>query len=276
MLKDVLKNIVAEKKQARTPDFVIKNFLKEFLQYPVLDLIYNNAKYKELIFTGGSCLRICFGAPRLSEDLDFDLPASIFAKLKLEPLADFLKQNFSDRFQLNLTAKIQGNTRLYLKFPILKELGLAETSESDYLYVKIEPQKSIFSKPEIELTPISQYGFNFVVKNYSLKFLFTSKIIAFLNRLWFKEGADNEIDIKGRDLYDLFWFEQNGAKPDWKNLKRIANIGDEVKLKSILREKIKKKVTSQKLAYDLKNFFPDQEFVNEFCKNYWKIINKYL
>lgn len=275
MLKDVLKNIVTEKKQARTPNFVIKNFLKEFLQYPVLDLIYNNAKYKNFIFTGGSCLRICFGAPRLSEDLDFDLPASVFTKLKLEPLADFLKQDFSDRFRLDLTAKIQGNTRLYLKFPILKELGLAETSESDYLYVKIEPQKSIFSKPEIELTPISQYGFNFVVKNYSLKFLFTSKIIAFLNRLWFK-GANNEIDIKGRDFYDLFWFEQNGAKPDWKNLKRVANIGDETKLKLILREKIKKQVTRQKLAYDLKNFFPDQEFVNEFCKNYWKIMGKYL
>ena len=46
MLKNILKNIVADKKRQGAPDFVIKNFLKEYLQYPVLQFIYNSQDYK--------------------------------------------------------------------------------------------------------------------------------------------------------------------------------------------------------------------------------------
>ncbi len=275
MLKNILGDIVREKQRAKMPNFVIKNLLKAHLQYPVLDLIYNDPGYSHFIFTGGSCLRVCFGAPRLSEDLDFDLSPSQIKKLQLFQLADYLREKLADRFLLKVETKIQGQGRLYLKFPVLRELGLAISSESDYLYVKIELEKMTLEKPKVELTPVSQYGFNFVVKNYSLKFLFTSKIIAFLNRLWFK-GKNNEIDIKGRDFYDLFWFWQKGVEPDWPNLKKLVQINDKMALKSFLRKKIHTQVTSQKLAYDLKNFFPDQNFVDEFCKNYKKIMGKYL
>src|SRR3989338_4784090 len=49
----------------------LRNLLKEYLQSVALSYIYNSF-YGHLIFTGGSALRVCFGLPRLSEDLDFD------------------------------------------------------------------------------------------------------------------------------------------------------------------------------------------------------------
>ena len=79
MFKKTLENIVQEKKRLGLPGFVIKNILKEYLQYPVLSFIYNDKKYKSMIFIGGSCLRTCFDLPRLSEDLDFDLPEAFTA-----------------------------------------------------------------------------------------------------------------------------------------------------------------------------------------------------
>ena len=82
-MKEILKNIVLEKRKEGIPDFVIRNYLKEYLQYPVLEFIYSNRKYKRFIFTGGSCLRICFNAPRLSEDLDFDLDKKEWEKLDI-------------------------------------------------------------------------------------------------------------------------------------------------------------------------------------------------
>jgi len=47
-------------------------------------------------------------------------------------------------------------------------------------------------------------------------------------------------------------------------------------LKNVLIKKIKKAVTPQKLSYDLKNFISDDQFVDDFSKNYLLIINKYL
>ncbi|MEA1962988.1 MAG: nucleotidyl transferase AbiEii/AbiGii toxin family protein [Patescibacteria group bacterium] len=275
MLKKILKEIVEDKKRQGFPDFVIKNFIKEFLQYPVLNFIYNDKNYKNFIFTGGSCLRICFDAPRLSEDLDFDLYEKDYKKLDLSKLSKQLKLYFKKNYLIDIVAKGQTNKRIYLKFPLLKELNLANESESDLLYVKIEPSKTSFKKPITELSPVSSYGFNFIAKHYSLPFLMTGKLGAIFNREWFS-GKKNEINIKGRDFYDLFWYLQKGVLPDWKNLKNSINISSESLLKKELLKLISKNITSQKLSYDLKNFFPDQNFVYDFCKNYKKIMEKYL
>ncbi|MBU0619598.1 nucleotidyl transferase AbiEii/AbiGii toxin family protein [Patescibacteria group bacterium] len=275
MLQKILKEIVKDKKAQGLPDFVIKNYVKEFLQYPALDFIYNNKNYKNFIFTGGSCLRICFNAPRLSEDLDFDLFEKDYKKLNFQALAEELKLYFKTKYLINIIVKCQADKRTYLKFPLLKKLNLTDQSESDLLYVKIEPSISCFKKPDIEFSPISFYGFNFVVKNYSLPFLMTGKLNAIFNREWFK-GKQNEINIKGRDFYDLFWYLQKGVSPDWKNLKKVINISSENELKKELLKFIDKNVTSQKLSYDLKNFFSDQNFISDFCKNYKKIMEKYL
>lgn len=275
MLSEILEKITNEKRRNGIPDFVIKNFLKEYLQYPVLNFIYNSDSYKNFIFTGGSCLRICFGAPRLSEDLDFDLSEKDYAKLNIEKLARELQFYFKDKFFFEVGVKCQGITRIYLKFPILKKLRLATPGESDFLYVKIEPTKTEFKNIKTELTPISNYGFNFIVKNYTVNFLMTGKLNAILGRKWFK-GKENEIDIKGRDFYDLFWYLKNNISPDFKNLKKISGISNEIDLKNALNKKIEGSITAQKLSYDLKNFFPDQKFISEFCKNYKKIIGKFL
>jgi len=276
MLISILKEIVNEKQKANVPNFVIVNYLKEYLQYPVLQFIYGNKKYKNYIFTGGSCLRICYDLPRLSEDLDFDLFPKDFKDSDLAAMSSALTIFFKANYLIDVKAKIQSDKRLYLKFPVLRELGLAKNvSESDFLYVKIELSKTDYSKPEVEINPISKFGFNFIVKNYSLSYLMTGKIRALLNRTWFK-GAENEINIKGRDFYDLFWYLQKGITPAWKELAKFENIKNMAELKKKLDLKIKKNITSQKLSYDLKNFFIDQNFIDDFCNNYQEIIKKYL
>jgi hypothetical protein len=150
-------------------------------------------------------------------------------------------------------------------------LGLAEESESNKLYVKIETENTILPEAEFDLTPISQFGFNFMAYHYDLPTLMTGKIHALLNRLWFK-GKNQEIDIKGRDFYDLYWFLQNNIKPNWQCLRKISPIKNETELKNILMKRISKAVTPRKLNYDLKNFLPDPVFVSDFSQNYLKLI----
>jgi len=275
MLVEILKQIADEKKSQNYPNSVVINSLKEYLQFPVLNFIYNSDKYSKFIFTGGSCLQICYGLPRLSEDLDFDLEKKDYQKLDLEKMGAEITEYFKKRFLFDIKYKVQGNTRLYLKFDVLKKLGLLYGEGSGLLYVKIEPALTMFDKFQEEPIPISNYGFNFVARSYTLSFLMASKIIAILERQWFK-GEENEVNIKGRDFYDLYWYLEKNVKPDMGALKALLGISSEKELKKKLWEKIEKDVDEKKLAYDLQNFFSEQNYITDFCKNYKKIIKKYL
>jgi predicted nucleotidyltransferase component of viral defense system len=92
LLEELLKPIIAEKKQLGIPRAVILNYLKEHIQYLVLNLIYNHPKFKRLVFKGGSCLRICYRLPRLSEDLDFDYGKKQFSGRLLPDLEKYLSE----------------------------------------------------------------------------------------------------------------------------------------------------------------------------------------
>lgn len=261
LLEELLKPIIAEKKQLGVPKAVILNYLKEYIQYLVLSLIYNHSEYKKLVFKGGSCLRICYSLPRLSEDLDFDYAKIQFPGGLLPDLEKYLSHEIKSKYFPSLETKIQSTIRLYLKFPLLHKLELAEKSESDKLYVKIEAENALLHKALFELTPVSQFGFNFMAYHYDLSTLMAGKIHALLN---------------GRDFYDLYWFLQNKIKPNWQALRKITNVKNEKALKNILLERIEKIVTPQKLNYDLKNFLPDPSFVSDFSKNYLTLMKKLI
>lgn len=276
MIKNDLQQLVLEGKSKGLRNVIIKNILKEYIQYLVLSLIYNQKNMKNLIFKGGSCLRICYDIPRLSEDLDFDYNPATVGNNPLIELNRYLTKEIKEKYYPDLETKIQGSTRLYLKFPFLKDLGLADGSESNKLYVKVETTNRLSSFANFEMTPVSKYGFNFIANHYDLPTLMSGKIEALLFRIWYKEGKTEKIDIKGRDFYDLFWFLQKGIEPKWRKLKKSAGIKNFADLKKLLLKRVAKVVTPQKLSYDLSNFINDEQFVNDFSKNYLSLIKKYL
>lgn len=275
MLKENLAKIVEEKKGENLPDFLIVNFLKEYLQYPVLDFLYKREKYRNFIFTGGSCLRVCYDLPRLSEDLDFDLEKESYENFDLEELARELEECFQNDYLLNIETKVQRQMRVYLKFPVLYDLGLDFGGGSDFLYVKIEPSEKKYEQAKAEIQAISEYGYNFILKRYVLGDMMTNKVIAVFTREWFK-GDKNEVDVKGRDFYDLFWFFQKGAEPNYNILEQALKIKNKEELKTKLKQRIEKNITSKKLKRDLKNFLPDQKFAEDFCDNYNQLMEEFL
>ncbi len=266
---EILQQIVDEKRRQGLSYVLILNHLKEYLQLIVLNLIYNNPKFNQrMIFKGGSCLRIIYDLPRLSEDLDFDIKTKQPIKL-LSDLDVFLASQLNRKYLLPVETKIQSDIRLYLKFPILTKLGLTSRGESDKLYVKIEISPEIIPQAKFDLTPISQSGFNFVVYHYDLATLMVGKLNAFFSRVWFK-GKDNQITIKGRDFYDLYWFLKQKVQPNWPALKATLGIDNNDQLKARIWQRLEK-VNSQQIAYDFKNFVDDPEFVNQLSRNYKKL-----
>lgn len=180
--KLVIKDILA--KHGDVPMFFKRNLIKEYLQVLVLDYLYSNSKYASLVFYGGSSLVHCYGLPRLSEGLDF---VDIEKKINLELLAKDLEKFFSDKTDLTVFTKVQ-KFRVYLKFPILKELGIVDdnNSESDFLFLKVEIFKGIdfCTTYETETKPIFRFNKSILVKTFDLPTLMATKIRAVLNRTW--------------------------------------------------------------------------------------------
>ena len=264
MLYSLLSKTVEENKNSVSFSF-LRNLLKERLQYIALSYIYNS-KYANLIFKGGSCLRICYDLPRLSEDLDFDCEQGFDSDLLFNGL---IKYFLSDQNYPEMETQ-KYPQRLYLKFPILKKLGVFAPSESDKLYLKIELSTVKQCPYKTEVQPIFKDGFSFLVNRYSLPDLFTGKLEAILQRSWFK-GKNQEITIKGRDYFDLYWYLSNKVRPNINCLFYKEKLLDEKTLWSEVAKRVKK-IKASDLEYDLAALMPDRVFVKNFCQNYSSIV----
>ncbi len=118
MLINNLQKIVDAGREANKPLEYIKIELKEALIMRTLDFIYNSPNYKDLIFTGGTALKIIGQTNRLSEDLDIDYEGNVDIKKLAEDLSSYYKQlGFND-----LQYTIRGEEKiLTIKFPVLQK-----------------------------------------------------------------------------------------------------------------------------------------------------------
>ena len=223
-----------------------------------------------MVFYGGSCLCHCFGLPRLSEDLDFvDLKKEIALSHLSKDLIDWFKKNTD----LEVTTSVQ-KFRIYLKFPVLRELGLAKVGESDLLFLKIEIFKEFdfCRKFKIEIVPLFKFNRSILIKTFDLPTLMATKLNAILFRKWVKTDKKGRvlIKIKGRDYFDFFWYLQKKIKPNLKCLKEVKN-EEELKEKLL---KIIEKIDSRSIYLDLEALIEDKNFVLNFSKNLSKILKR--
>lgn len=243
--------------------------LKEYLQTYVLNYVYLNPEYnKNFIFTGGTCLRRCFGLNRLSEDLDFDLETPVDTQTLKNNLLAYFKQTYLyDELEASV---LQRGEQVLLKFPVLKKLGLATDSESDLLYVKIDLSPVTSKIYEKYTTLNTTNNFNYIVTHYDLPSLMANKIVAVLTRSRF-QGKDNLEIVKGRDYFDLLWFLEKKVKP---NLPRIQDLLRKQltmsEILGLLDTKVEKAVTTFKLEMqrDLIAFIDNPEIIKGYIEGY--------
>lgn len=247
-----------------------RNLIKEYLQVLILNFIYTHREYSDLVFYGGSCLTHCFGLARLSEDLDF---VDVKKKIDLFKLADDLEKFFAKEISFPVLAKVQ-KFRVYLKIPILKELNLADRSDSDLLFLKVEIFRdfNFCQSYKTEIKPIFKFNRSILVKTFDLETLMATKINAVLFRKWEKTDKDGKslAKVKGRDYFDLMWYLEKGIKPNLKCFKDFKNLED---LKKNLL-KIIEKIDSRSIIYDLENLVEDKNFVFTLGKNIKDILKK--
>lgn len=254
-----------------------RNALKEELQFYILNFIYSHPEYGKWIMYGGSALRICHKLNRMSVDLDFEVDHKItnvfLNKLKKE-IITHLKDIYDFEPSL-LTVGITNNRGLTLKFHIGKELGLA--FHSGQVHVKIDLNHFKSSDTVIDRIPINRDQLSFVIRTYNMSTLMASKIAAIFLRG--RREIDKEIyEEKGRDIYDLLWYMEKKIVPDLDYLAaKDVRFSDPKELFDTVTKKIlNNEKTDKNLKDDLTPLFLNQDFINNWLKNWRESYLRYF
>ena len=244
-----------------------RNLIKEKLQDYILNFVYNNKVYKQLFFTGGTCLRKIYNLPRLSEDLDFDYAFDFSINAFANELNKYLDSR--EGFK-NVELKIANNQEtVFVKF-------LQENKEK--IFVRCDFSQAP-EKVKTEVNPYYGEKFTLYILSYDLPFMFTNKLEAFLQRNFFK-GKAQTVSFKGRDLFDMVWFIQQSAKigmqikPDWQKLEKDLKLSKDQILEEILAKV--KRIKPQDVLVDLSPFVESQTELDGFIESYRSVIEKKL
>lgn len=204
-------NIIDERLEIYTPQTIEdeEHALKQILQEIALYGLANANFFDKAIFQGGSALRILYGLPRFSEDLDFILknPDPHF---KWEPYMDAI---ISTCKQYGVHPEIIDKSRVSstVKKMFLKDDSIGKLIDLSFAH---HPGRKLTIKLEIDTNPPS--GSNLDVKflefplDYSiiaqdLSSSFAGKCHALLCREY----------IKGRDWYDFTWYITKKVTPNF-------------------------------------------------------------
>lgn len=183
--------------------------LKEMLQELTLYALWRKGFFNIAAFQGGTCLRILYGLPRFSEDLDFILqspdPNFSWARV-LEGVAAILAE-------FGIAAELVDRTRAdrAVRQAMLKDDSLG--GQLNLKFKDLPPGRKLRIKLEVDTNPpagsvwdqrFHDFPTDFSVLVQDLPSNFALKLHALLCRPY----------TKGRDWYDLLWYVRKGILPN--------------------------------------------------------------
>lgn len=177
-----------------------RNAINEVMQEIALAGLYRGGFFDKAAFYGGTCLRIFYGLPRFSEDMDFSLteknvefdienylPAVIeeFKASGREVLITKKEKKVQTKVE---SAFLNDNTEMYdLNFKTEKEIKIK-------IEVDTDPPLGFLTEQKLSLMP-----FSFMTRCFTLSDLYAGKMHALIFRNY-------KSLVKGRDWYDFEWY----------------------------------------------------------------------
>ena len=258
-----------------------RNALREIMQEIALAGLYRASFFKHAAFYGGTALRIFYGLPRFSEDLDFSLLQKD-GSFQLNPFLDGVKAEFQSLgLEVSITEKKKSvesaiDSAFLKSDTIWKEIQLDDI-HPEFKLGKLPPIKI---KLEVDTIPPLDFEtenklllkpFSFYVHCYTLPSLFAGKLHAVLFRKW---GTR----VKGRDWFDFEWYVKKGVPLSLAHFESRAresgDIGDEAlscdAVVRMIHHKIDK-VDFNRIKEDIIRFIPpDTEQINIWSPQYFK------
>ncbi|MGA2315054.1 MAG: nucleotidyl transferase AbiEii/AbiGii toxin family protein [Thermodesulfobacteriota bacterium] len=178
---------VAEQK-ARELKIDKTQVVREYWELIVLKGLYESPFGRYLIFKGGTALRLTFGSPRFSEDLDFSLTKDVlkgkFFSLIKKIIAPFPELSLTDLEEKYYTylAEIKV-TQNYLPFPFRIKIEISKREIKDYQW-----ELKLLNSPATVIQVIGQVA--------TLSQIYKDKLACLKGR------------AKPKDLFDLWYVSE--------------------------------------------------------------------
>ncbi|HEX8615246.1 MAG TPA: nucleotidyl transferase AbiEii/AbiGii toxin family protein [Telluria sp.] len=198
---------------------------KELLHYEIFQALDAEGLLKDLVFQGGTSLRLCRGSDRFSEDLDFAGGVN-FSAGSMQKIKECIEKRIGARFGLkvmvsNKPAKVGENGIKHVR--VDKWWISIQTAPENPAMPRQKIKLEITNIPAHtrELVPLkANYdvlgGMPMVMVNAeSLDEIMADKVLAFPTSLLDNEGRQVGPDsarIRHRDIWDLAWMATRGAK----------------------------------------------------------------
>jgi len=199
--------------------------IREYLQLVFLSHLYQKRERKNIFFKGGTAIRLLFGSPRFSEDLDFstindkkgvrklikEIEQSMKQEISKIKILSFYSGRKTERFRLKyLGEEVKYPLVIRLDFHLVKKVGETRVS------------------PLVTRFPLVFFP---LVSHLTGEEILTEKIQALISR------------VKGRDFFDVWYLVKKGMRPKGKVDKAMI-------LKKI------EKISQRKLKQELTKFLP--------------------
>lgn len=188
--------------------------IKEITQEIALMALAQTNFFQLAEFQGGTALRIVYGLPRFSEDLDFVLRTKD-PTFTWQPYLEKIQQVL-DTFNYALQVTNRSKADSAVKKAFIKDNSIGKLLNLKYQFVG-HPEKKIRIKFEIDTHPpdgsLSEIKYHdfplpFEIRCQTLPTTFAGKIHALLCRPY----------VKGRDWYDFNWYIMRKTNINWDYL----------------------------------------------------------
>ena len=230
---------------------------KEILHYEILNALYKGKFLQELTFCGGTALRLCYGTPRFSEDLDFESEPSFTAD-KMEGIETCLNDYIGNRYGLPVFVRSPKDRSGAFDIPVntWRIMVVTRPRRKDIPRQRINldiatllpsPSKKLPLKLNYESLPKEYEDIEIRVKTKAA--ILADKVVAFPNAL--DRGYP-----RWRDLWDIWWLTENGVYSDIELVKKSSRDFNQENLNERIEVAIKQ----------IPSLVEDSEFVNQMLR----------
>ncbi len=215
--------------------------LREYLQYKILEILFDSKHANKFAFIGGTALRIVHDNERFSEDLDFD-NFNVSSKEFSEVTRTIEYGLKLEGYQIEIRSIARAAYHCYFRFPkLLYDNSLSGHIEEKIL-IRLDSEGQQFEfRPETFL--LNRFDVFTEIKVTPPDILLAQKMLTILER---KQG-------KGRDFYDVIFLLGKNIKPNYEFLKKQASIQNGIQLKDAIIRRIEK-LNMQDMADDILPF----------------------
>ena len=201
-----------------------KNLLREYMQYKMLEVIFNSKFGRKLALLGGTVARIIHGNTRFSEDLDFD-NVGLF-KDDFEQLILIIKKQLKlQGYNVETRNVFKGAFRSLIRIPNVLYENKISKHKNEKLLIRIDMEPQNFSY-KLDKIIINKFDVFLRINVVPPDILLSQKIFCIFSR---KRQM-------GRDFYDIV-FLMGKAKPNLGYLKKKLSIKSQFDLRQMILKK---------------------------------------